>query len=158
MTRLLTVFQEPHKLTEPIINIFFNCNFLFNIKMENNYNLNEVIKLPKRKLVVSSSEIILDKKNYENIVFILMVEESFGSAGGRGGGSGNRKIDKIMGFNIDNNKKDLIFQTEDQNIIENFDIPYSAVAMDIILESGQQFVVQGIVDQEMIKSYMKIIE
>jgi hypothetical protein len=30
--------------------------------------------------------------------------------------------------------------------------------MDIILESGQQFVVQGIVDQEMIKSYMKIIE
>jgi hypothetical protein len=126
--------------------------------MDNNYNLDEVIKLPKRKLVVSLNDITLDKKNHKNIIFLLMVEESFGSAGGRGGGSGNRKIDKIMGFNIDNNKKDLIFQTEDQNIIENFDIPYSAVAMDITLQSGQQFVVQGIVDQEMIKSYMKIIE
>jgi hypothetical protein len=125
--------------------------------MDNNYNFNEVIKLPKRKLIVSSNDIILDKKNYENIIFILMVEESFGSAGGRGGGSGNRKIDKIMGFRINNNKKDLIFQTEDQNIIEKFDIPYSAVAMDIILESGQRFVVQGIVDEEMIKSYMEII-
>ena len=87
-----------------------------------------------------------------------MVEESFGSAGGRGGGSGNRKIDKIIGFKIDENKQEVIFQTENQDIIEKFDIPYSAVAMDIILESGQQFVVQGIVDEEMIKSYMKIIE
>src|SRR6185437_1882013 len=120
-------------------------------------NLDQVLKEPKRKLIVSSNDIILNK-NTDNIIFVLMVEESFGSAGGRGGGSGNRKIDKIMGFNIDNNKKDLIFQTEDQNIIENFDIPYSAVAMDITLQSGQQFVVQGIVDQEMIKSYMKNIE
>ncbi len=124
----------------------------------NNYNLDEILKLPKRKLVVSLNDITLDKKNYKNIIFILMVEESFGSAGGRGGGSGNRKIDKIMGFRIDNNKKNLIFQTEDHNIIEKFDIPYNAVAMDIILESGQQFVVQGIVDDEMINSYMKIIE
>ncbi len=78
--------------------------------MDNNYNLDEVIKLPKRKLVVSLNDIILDKKNHKNIIFLLMVEESFGSAGGRGGGSGNRKIDKIMGFNINNNKKDLIFR------------------------------------------------
>ena len=126
--------------------------------MNNNYNLDEVLKSPKRKLVVSLNDIILDKKNYENIICILMIEESFGSAGGRGGGSGNRKIDKIMGFRIDNNKKDVILQTEDPNIIEKFDIPYSAVALDIILESGQQCVVQGIVDEEMIKSYMKIIE
>jgi hypothetical protein len=126
--------------------------------MDNKYNLDEVIKLPKRKLIVSLYDIILDKQNHKNIIFLLMVEESFGSAGGRGGGSGNRKIDRIMGFRINDNKKDLIFQTEDQNIIEKFDIPYSAVAMDIILESGQQFVVQGLVDEEMIISYMKIIE
>jgi len=126
--------------------------------MDSNHILDKVLKLPKRKLVVSLNDIILDKKNNKNIIFILMVEESFGSAGGRGGGSGNRKIDKIIGFKIDGNKKEIIFQTENQDIIEKFDIPYSAVAMDIILESGQQFVVQGIVDEEMIKSYMKIIE
>jgi hypothetical protein len=94
----------------------------------------------------------------ENIIFILMVEESFGSAGGRGGGSGNRKIDKIVGFKTNNNIKNLIFETEQSDIIEKFDIPYSAVAMDIILESGKSFVVQGIVDKEMIESYMEIVK
>src|SRR5919112_1421907 len=122
--------------------------------MDNNYNFNEVIKLPKRKLIVSSNDIILDKKNHENIIFILMVEESFGSAGGRGGGSGNRKIDKIIGFRIINNNKSLIFETDNSDIIEKFDIPYSAVAMDITLESGQNHVIQGIIDKEMIQSYM----
>jgi hypothetical protein len=121
--------------------------------------LNYILQLPKRKLVVASSEIILDKYiTTENIIFILMVEESFGSAGGRGGGSGNRKIDKIIGFRIINNDKSLIFETDNSDIIERFDIPYSAVAMDIILESGQNHVIQGIIDKEMIQSYMKIIE
>jgi hypothetical protein len=87
-----------------------------------------------------------------------MVEESFGSAGGRGGGSGNRKIDKILGFKINDNKDIKIFETDDTELIEKFDIPYNAVAMDIVLASGEPYVVQGIVDQEIIKSYLKIIE
>ena len=87
-----------------------------------------------------------------------MVEESFGSAGGRGGGSGNRKIDKILGFKINDNKDIKIFETDDTELIEKFDIPYNAVAMDIVLESGEPYVVQGIINQEMIKSYLKIIE
>src|SRR6476469_6856000 len=126
--------------------------------MDNNYNLDEVIKLPKRKLVVSLNDITLDKKNHKNIIFLLMVEESFGSAGGRGGGSGNRKIDKILGFKIKDNKDIKIFETDDAELIEKFDIPYNAVAMDIVLESGESYVVQGIMDQEIIKSYLKIIE
>lgn len=121
--------------------------------------LSHILQLPKRKLVVSSNNIILDKNmQNENTIFILMVEESFGSAGGRGGGSGNRKIDKILGFKTNNNNKNLIFETEKSDIIEKFDIPYSAVAMDIILESGKSFVVQGIVDKDMIESYMDIVE
>jgi hypothetical protein len=123
--------------------------------------LNEILQIPKRKLVVSLSDIALDKNhdNAENIVFILMVEESRGAAGGRGGGSGNRKIDKVIGFKTNNNSNHLkIFETENADMIEKFDIPYNAVAMDIILESGEPYVVQGIIDKEMINSYLKIIE
>ncbi|MBA3976629.1 MAG: hypothetical protein H0X50_00340 [Nitrosopumilus sp.] len=122
--------------------------------------LNRVLQIPKRKLIVSLNDIALDKHYNapENIVFILMVEESLGSAGGRGGGSGNRKIDKIMGFRIKNSKDTKIFETENPSIIEKFDIPYSAVAMDIVLESGDPFVVQGVIDNDLIKSYLKIIE
>jgi hypothetical protein len=121
-------------------------------------NLPQILQLPKRKLIVSSNDIILNKNNIENIIFVLMVEESFGSAGGRGGGSGNRKIDKIIGFRIKDSKDLKIFETENAEIIEKFDIPYNAVAMDIILESGEPYVVQGIIDPEMIKEYLKIIE
>jgi hypothetical protein len=125
--------------------------------------LNEILQMPKRKLVVSLSDIALDKNhdNAENIVFILMVEESRGAAGGRGGGSGNRKIDKVIGFKTNNNKGSnhlKIFETESADMIEKFDIPYNAVAMDIILESGEPCVVQGITDKEMIRSYLKIME
>jgi hypothetical protein len=120
-------------------------------------SLSQILQIPKRKLIVSLNDIILNKnKCIENIVFILMVKESFGSAGGRGGGSGNRKIDKIIGFRIGDSKELKIFETENTEIIEKFDIPYNAVAMDIILESGEPYVVQGITDPEMIKEYLKI--
>jgi hypothetical protein len=126
------------------------------MRMKN--ELNHILQLPKRKLIVSLNDIILNKNNdIENIIFILMVEESFGSAGGRGGGSGNRKIDKILGFKIKDNKDIKIFETNDADMIEKFDIPYNSVAMDIVLESGEPYVVQGITDQEIIKSYLKII-
>jgi hypothetical protein len=127
------------------------------MRMEN--ELSYILQLPKRKLVVSLNDIRLNKNSdIENIIFILMVEESFGSAGGRGGGSGNRKIDKILGFKIKDNKDIKIFETDDAELIEKFDIPYNAVAMDIVLESGEPYVVQGVMDQEIIKSYLKIIE
>ncbi len=122
--------------------------------------LDEILQTPKRKLVVSLSDIALNKNhgNAENIVFILMVEESRGAAGGRGGGSGNRKIDKVIGFKTNNNNILKIFETENAEMIEKFDIPYNAVAMDIILESGEPYVVQGITDKEMVNSYLKTIE
>ncbi len=122
--------------------------------------LNQVLQLPKRKLIVSLNDISLnrDSSESENIVFVLMVEESLGSAGGRGGGSGNRKIDKIMGFRIKDSRDVKIFETENPDTIEKFDIPYNAVAMDIVLESGDPFVVQGVVDSDLVQSYLKLIE
>jgi hypothetical protein len=128
--------------------------------MEMETKLNQILQAPKRKLIVSLNDIRLNKysNDSENIVFILMVEESMGSAGGRGGGSGNRKIDKIFGFRIKDNKDIKIFETENPDIIEKFEIPYNAVAMDITLESGDPYVVQGIIDNDLIKSYLKIIE
>ncbi len=140
--------------------------------MEN--ELYNIIRDPQRKLIVSQKEITLnnsqksENKNDSNIIFVLIVEESKGSAGGRGGGSGSRRLERIIGFeafgignnsnnnNNDNYKIKKFFETDDQDIIERFDIPYSAVAMDIVLASGESFVVQGIVDKEMIESYLEL--
>lgn len=111
----------------------------------------------QRKLLVMYDDLDLSDLSYYNQVFILLVEESKGSAGGRGGGSGHRKIAQVSAFNIDNRTIEKIYDTKDENIIEKFEIPYSAVAMDIKLSDGREFVVQGIMDQNMIKDYNTII-
>ena len=123
--------------------------------------VSEILNLPMRKLIISSQDINLnaaDGRVKENTIFILMVKESSGSAGGRGGGSGMRKIDRIIGFEIIGNSDEQIYETDDPQEIEEFEIPYSAVAMDIVLESGVSSVVQGVIDPNMVNEYLKIIK
>jgi hypothetical protein len=116
-------------------------------------DIDAILQLPQRKLVVAQSDVYLDGQA-KNQVFILMVEESRGSAGGRAAGSGHRRIDKIYGFSCEGGKCEKFFETDDQSKIDRFDIPYSAVAMDIKLSDGRPYVVQGIVDSDFVASYM----
>jgi hypothetical protein len=119
-------------------------------------SLEEVLLLPTRKLVVASNDIDLSKSE-DCTVFVLLVEESFGSAGGRAAGSGSRRIGRILGFRIHQSKMDLIIDSQDMEIIDRFDVPYSAVALDIMLSNGQKAVVQGIVDPVLIGDYVQTI-
>ena len=56
----------------------------------------------QRKLLVTYKDLDLADISSFNQIFILLIEESKGSAGGRGGGSGYRKINQITGFRIEN--------------------------------------------------------
>ena len=109
-----------------------------------------------RKIVVCKREIELNKNN-DNVVFVLFVEESTGSAGGRIGGAGVRRISKIIGIEIISGHVQKIFETENEVLISNFEIPLSAVAMDIKLSNGDSKVVQGIVDEEVVQSYLRLV-
>jgi hypothetical protein len=124
--------------------------------MTNFSSFEEVLSLPTRKLVVASTEVDLSKSEH-SIVFVLLVEESFGSAGGRAGGSGSRKIGRILGFKIHQSMISLIIDIREMDVIDRFDVPYSAVALDITLSTGQRSVVQGIVDPILIEEYMRIV-
>ena len=55
-------------------------------------SIDAILQLPQRKLVVAQSEVHLDSEQTKNEIFLLMVEESKGSAGGRAAGSGHRRI------------------------------------------------------------------
>ena len=131
------------------------------IQFMNPSDISNLIKLPQRKLIICSNDIDLtfsQSKDTTNTIIILMVRESRGSAGGRGGGSGVRKIEKILVFEIEKNSDKLIFETSSEDKIENFEIPYSAVALDIVLRSGEKYVVQGIVDPQMVNDYLDLIK
>ena len=125
--------------------------------MENNPKLLDSLFLDRsRKIVVCKNDIDLSKKN-NNTIFILGIEESGGSAGGRIGGAGLRRISKIGCYEITNGNIQKIFETENEDVISNFEVPLSAVAMDIVLSNGAPKVVQGVVDEELIKSYLILI-
>ena len=119
-------------------------------------SIDTILELPRRKLVISENDIHLDKHTRNNI-FILTVEESHGSAGGRAAGSGHRRIDRIYGFSCDSNGCAKFFETDNQEEIDRFDIPYSAVAMDITLSDGRPLVVQGIIDSDFVATYRSIM-
>lgn len=119
-------------------------------------SIDAILQLPQRKLVVAQSDVLLDKQT-KNEIFILMVEESKGSAGGRAAGSGHRRIERIYGFACDGGACTKFFESGEQEKVDQFDIPYSAVAMDIRLPDGRPYVVQGIVDPDFVASYRSVI-
>ncbi len=119
-------------------------------------SIDAMLQLPQRKLVVAQNDVQLDKPT-KNEIFVLMVEESKGSAGGRAAGSGHRRVEKIYGFSCDAGVCTKFFEASEQDTINRFDIPYSAVAVDIRLSDGRPYVVQGIIDPDFIKSYRSAI-
>lgn len=124
---------------------------------ENTESLNSVLLDGSRKIVVCINDIDLSKKN-ENTIFILFVEESRGSAGGRIGGAGLRRISRISCFKITNGTAQKVFETENENAISSFEVPLSAVAMDIKLSNGASKVIQGIVDENLVNNYLNLIQ
>ena len=118
--------------------------------------IDKVLQLPQRKLVICQNDLQLDTKK-GNKIFVLMVEESRGSAGGRAAGSGSRRIDRVYGFSCVDGVCSQIFESDTQSTIELFDIPYSAVAMDIRLSDGRPVVVQGVINSELISDYLNIV-
>lgn len=119
--------------------------------------LESILLNPQRKLLVTDNEIDLANVSSNNRIFILLIEESKGSAGGRSGGSGYRKISQIIGYRVRDKSVKKFFDTKESNLIELFEIPYSAVAMDITLSDGKQIVVQGLIDPEITTKYYNII-
>ena len=111
----------------------------------------------RRKIVVCKNDIDLSKKT-DNTVFILFVEESQGSAGGRIGGAGFRRISKISCFNSVEGATQKIFETYDEMEISKFEIPLSAVAMDIKLSNGVSKVIQGVADDYLVNTYLDLIK
>ena len=118
-------------------------------------SIDDVLESPQRKLVVADTDIDLRSSN-QNDVFILMIQESHGSAGGRAGGSGGRKIDKVIAFSCSKGICNSYFETLDPEKIDQFEIPYSAVAMDIVLSTGKQVVVQGLIDPNTVNNYREL--
>ena len=121
------------------------------------YNsIDAILESAHRKLLVANKDIDMSIKD-TNVIFILMVEESRGSAGGRGGGSGSRRINRIIAFSCSKTGCTQFFESLESELIDQFEVPYSAVALDVKLSTGQEVVAQGLIDPGLVQSYQELI-
>jgi hypothetical protein len=119
--------------------------------------IESILRTPGRFILVCLEEVDLTLSD-ENVIMIFVIQESRGSAGGRAAGYGSRKISKIICFLKTEAGFNKLFETEQEQTISKFEIPYSAVAMDIKLIDGSTKVVQGLVDPTLIQSYLLLME
>lgn len=112
----------------------------------------------RRRIFVAESPIDLRTDEGSNCVYVLQLPTSAsGAAGGRIGGIGERRIQKLYCFRQENGKWIKVYETEDIDKLERFELPYHAAGLSIILPDGLQKVVSGVVDQEFIQRYNETI-
>jgi len=112
-----------------------------------------------RRIFVAQEQIDLRSNDHENYLFVLELStERPGVAGGRVGGIGERRIQKLLGFRIQNRECRKVFETENPEQLERFELPYHAAGLSITLLDGAEKVVTGVVDAELVERYNQVIQ
>ena len=124
-------------------------------------DLDELTQLARdggRRIFVSQSPINLSAKLEANRIHVLELPvEGRSSAGGRIGGIGARRIERLRCFQLESNACRKICEIEDAEKLEGLELPYSATGMSLILPDGTEKVVTGVVDSELVEQYNAII-
>ena len=111
-----------------------------------------------RRLFVAENPIDLSMKDGENCIYILELPTSApGSAGGRVGGIGERRLRKASCFRQAAGKWLKIYETDSVEKLERFSMPYHAAGLNVRLPDRSERVVSGVVDPELIREYNEIV-
>lgn len=119
--------------------------------------LSRLITEKGRRIVVAKSPIDLESLQESNSIYILQLPDDSHSAGGRIGGFGERRILKVYYFHYENGKCQKVYETEDEEKIAQFELPYHAAGLPVVLPDGTTKVVSGVVDRELVDSYNQIV-
>jgi hypothetical protein len=120
--------------------------------------LAQLISEKKRRIFVAENPIDLRSDNQENSVYVLELPVSApGAAGGRIGGIGERRLEKLYCFHAENGRWIKVYEIEDSEKLEKFELPYHAAGLSVILPDGSARIVSGVVDQEFIQKYNEVL-
>ncbi len=101
-------------------------------------------------LIVSDNDIYLNSKNQKNKIYVLEVDASGHAAGGRGGGFGQRKFNKVYGFEYENGICKKMLETSEN--LEDLDSGY-VVRLPIILPDGKEIMASCSIDSQLVQEY-----
>ncbi|HUO42092.1 MAG TPA: hypothetical protein VMU35_03880 [Methylomirabilota bacterium] len=119
--------------------------------------LDELVSLlneKSRRIFVAEQTIEFNNAHGENCVYVLELPgASPGSAGGRIGGFGERRVVKLLCFRQHDGKWVKLFESENLERLERLELPYHATGLSVILPDGRERVVSGVVDPEFVRKY-----
>ena len=110
-----------------------------------------------RRILVAQSAVDLKTLQGENSVYILQLPEESHAAGGRAGGFGERRVEKIYCFHYENGACRKLFEVESPEKLERFELPYHAAGTPVILPDGSERVMSGVIDPEFVASYKLVV-
>jgi len=110
-----------------------------------------------RRLFVAKNPVDLNMKDGENCVFVLELPSTApGAAGGRVGGIGERNIRKAYCFRQVAGRWLKVYETESDDKLGRFNLPYHAAGLSVRLPDQSERVVSGVVDPELVEEYNRI--
>lgn len=110
-----------------------------------------------RRLFVAKNPVDLNMKDGENCVLVLELPSTApGAAGGRVGGIGERNIQKAYCFRQVAGRWLKVYETESDDKLGRFNLPYHAAGLSVRLPDQSERVVSGVVDPELVEEYNRI--
>lgn len=110
-----------------------------------------------RKILVAENPVDLQNLQLENSVYILQLPEAGSAAGGRAGGFGERRLERLYAFHYERGACFKLFEVDNPEKLEKYDLPYHAAGTPVVLPDGSEHVISGVIDPEFVESYKRIV-
>ena len=78
------------------------------------------------------------------------------AAGGRAGGFGERRVEKLYAFHYESGSCRKLFEVDSPEKLDRFDLPYHAAGTPVILPDGSERIVSGVIDPEFVATYKAV--
>ena len=110
-----------------------------------------------RKILVAENPVDLQKLQGGNSVYILQLPEGSMAAGGRAGGFGERRLERLYAFHYEDGACFKLFEVDSPEKLEKFELPYHAAGTPVILPDGSERVMSGVIDPGFVESYKHVV-
>ena len=110
-----------------------------------------------RKVLVAENPVDLKTLRGANSVFILQLPDGSSSAGGRAGGFGERRLERLYCFHYEDGNCRKLYEVDSPEKLERFDLPYHATGTAVIMPDGSEKVMSGLIDPEFVESYRHVV-
>ena len=107
-----------------------------------------------RVIVIAERDVDLKPQAPDNRLFLLKMAEGSLASGGRGGGFGERRVVKVVLFQLKGGGWTKLFETVDESKVSEFEIPYYVSRLPFTLADGTESIGYGVVEPELVQQMM----